>query len=474
MPINADVPRSPGWWLKRLLEKLQKNQSRYDELDRYYRNENVIPVHASRKVAEAYRRLMRISRTNFAELIVEATRERVNLLGFRTAAGGDENGDAEARRIANANSFPILSIDTHRMLFSLADAYVVVGPTDPRIGAPLVSVEDPRQCVAEFDPVLRNRALAAVKVWHDDVEKADRAVLFLPGWALPASKPSVGETLDLSWGAWEPDGDPIRLLDGEIPVVRFANRPDSFGNGVAEFEPHIPLLDRINYTVLSRVETATLQAFRQRAVKGLPLRDSQGNEIDYSDIFAMEPGALWQLPPAAEMWESGQVDLGPIRQAVRDDIQDLAAVTRVPLFYLTPDAANGSAEGASLAREGLVFKVQDRIAYIAESWKHVMRYAFLFAGDEQRAQLAELEPIFASPDRVSMAERYDAAAKAAAAGVPWRTRMSDVLQFTPDAIARMEVERAEDAFAAVALAPTAASASSSSVDEPQPVPDEVV
>jgi hypothetical protein len=57
----------------------------------------------------------------------------------------------------------------------------------------------------------------------------------------------------------------------------------------------------------------------------------------------------------------GQVDLGPVRQAIRDDVQDLAAVTRTPLFYLTPDAANGSAEGASLAREGLVFKTEDRI-----------------------------------------------------------------------------------------------------------------
>ena len=40
------------------------------------------------------------------------------------------------------------------------------------------------------------------------------------------------------------------------------------------------------------------------------------------------------------------------------------------------------------------------------------------------------------------AERYDAASKAIAAGVPWRTVMASVLMFGPQAIARMEAERA--------------------------------
>jgi hypothetical protein len=44
----------------------------------------------------------------------------------------------------------------------------------------------------------------------------------------------------------------------------------------------------------------------------------------------------------------------------------------------------------------------------------------------------------------SLAERYDAATKAEAAGVPWRGRMEDVLKATPQQIERWEKEREEE------------------------------
>jgi hypothetical protein len=229
-----------------------------------------------------------------------------------------------------------------------------------------------------------------------------------------------------------------------------------YGVTYAEFERHLSLLDRINYTILNRLEVMTLQAFKQRAVKGVPDVDENGNEIDYDNIFASGPDALWILPETANIWESAPTDLGPIRQAIRDDVQDLAASTRTPLYYLTPDSANGSAEGASLAREGLVFKTNDRIVQTGESWENVMSIAFAFAGDEVRANRRDMEIVWASPERFSLASQYDAATKAQAAGVPWRFIMSQVLQLSPQMIDRMAAERASDLFAMMAAAPQVA------------------
>ncbi|MGI8711089.1 MAG: phage portal protein, partial [Acidimicrobiales bacterium] len=200
----------------------------------------------------------------------------------------------------------------------------------------------------------------------------------------------------------------------------------------------------INVMLLQRVTIAMMQAFRQRAIKGIPVADAEGREVDYSNVFAADPGALWQLPDDAEIWESGQVDLTPILESVKADVRDLAAVTKVPMFYLFPDAANGSAEGASLQREGLVFKVADRIEQTSESWERVMSLAFGFAGDRERASLVDMETLWQPPERFSLAERYDANSKAT--DVPWRTRMSDILQFSPQQVARMEAERVTDAF----------------------------
>lgn len=464
MTIDITTPYTPGWWVDRLMKKLAEQRARFDVLDAYYRGENGVPQLSSKACRDAYRRLMNLSRTNFAELVVEALRERVNPVGFRTGAEGDDISDKEAWRIWQANGLDADSALVHRACFTMSESFVIVGQIDPDIGAPLITTEDPRQVVVECDPVRRRNVIAALKVFTDDVAGVDRAYLYLPGQVFKASRnQSPGPALNADAASWEWDIDTPETLPAEVvPVVRFANRADSFGRAQGEFEPHLSVLDRINFTILNRLEIATMQAFKQRAIKGVPPTDADGNDIDYTEQFAADPGAMWLLPDTAEMWESQQVDLTPLRNAIRDDVQDLAAVTRTPLFYLTPDAANGSAEGASLAREGLVFKAEDRLKQLGESWEQVMSLAFLFANDTVRAQRADMEIIWASPERFSLAERYDAASKAGVAGVPWRTVMRDILQFSPQAVDRMEAERATDAFIA-AVAATAA-------PEPQPQP----
>jgi hypothetical protein len=452
--LDTVEPASPGWWAERLLRKLTERAPHYAMLDRYYRCQNGIPVYATRAVREAYQRLMEIARTNFAELVVEAPRERMEPVGFRTGAADDELGDREAWRIWQANELDADWALLARCQLAMGDAYAIVGGVDPDTAAPVISIEDPRQVVTESDPVRRRKTIAALKAYRDDVAGADVLYLYLPGRVYRAARaaPDAVAISSVEGFEWEdPAGAP--LPEAVVPVVRFANNPDLLtGASFGEFEPHLSVLDRINFGVLQRLEIATMQAFRQRGIKGVPDVDYDGEPIDYGDVFAADPGALWILPETAEIWESGQVDLGPIRQAVRDDVMDLAAVTRTPLFYLTPDAADGSAEGAALAREGLVFKTRQRLAQAGESLEQVMSLCFLFAGDDQRAARRDLEVLWADPERRSLAEKADAAGKLLAAGVPWPQVMTDVMQYSPQAVARMQAQRASEALLASLIA----------------------
>ncbi len=456
--IDTTKPNTPGWWLKRLLKKLDDERHRYDKLDTYYRGENGIPITATKACRDAYLRLMALARTNYSELVVEAVRERMTPTGFRTGADGDDLGDKEAWRIWQANCLDADCDLVHRAELSMADAYVIVGAVDEDRGAALITPEDPREVVTERDPIDRRRARAALKFFTDDADGTDWAYIYLPGVVYKAARTAKKRTRattsmtgwewtnvseDTETGLWMGERLPPQL-NGRLPVVRFANKADMFGRSMGEFEPHLSILDRINFGVLNRLEIVTLQAFRQRAVKGLADKDAEGNEIDYDDVFSADPGALWQLPETAEMWESGQVDIGPLNQVDKSDVMALAAVTRTPLFYLTPDATNGSAEGASLAREGLVFKTGDRIKQTTESWEQVMSLAFLMAGDETRGRRGDMECLWAPPERYSLSERADAASKAT--DVPWRTRMTDIWQFTPQQVDRMTAERVMDSF----------------------------
>lgn len=442
--IDVEAPGSPGWWLQRVARKLEGRQKRLQDLHDRYAGNPPLPEGAE-NVREAYRSFQRKARTNYSELIVEATRERMAVTGFRTAAASDDLGDAQARELWEANGMDVESADVHTNMLSMGDAYVIVGRDDDGV---TITGEDARQVVTIHDPVRQRVVRAAGKVFHDGEEGVDLAYLYLPGRVYRArrdrrarigTRPAVRFS-PVSWD-WDEeaggeDGLPTPGVD-RVAVVRFRNR-----RGVGEFEPHLDVLDRINHQILQRMVIATMQAFRQRAAKNLPLKDEAGKEIDYAEMFPADPGAMWALPGNVELWESAQVDLTPILSAVKDDVVQLAAVTRTPLPTLMPGDGTDSAEGAAFKREGLVFKAEDRIKRATEGWKDVMSLAFQMAGDEERADRGRLQVLWASPERRSLAERADAASKAT--DLPFRTKATTIWGFAPAEVDRMEQERAGD------------------------------
>lgn len=445
--IDTTTSGSPGWWLKRLMGELAQRRDRYNALEGYAHGTNTIPAYADAAVRDAARRLLTMSRTNFAELAIEATRERMVPLGFRTGATSDELGDAEAWRIWQANS---LDAD-HKLIdwtaLALSQAYAIVGSVDPDLDAPLITAEDPREVIVVHDPARRRKAVAAAKVFHDDVAGLDVAYLYLPGIRYKAVRDHhEGEpAVDPSSWDWADQGELLpESAAGVVPVVSFAYRPRLRGLPLGEIEPHLAILDRINYVLLNRLEIMTLQAFRQRAVKGVPTTGPDGEEIDYDELFRQGPGAIWTLPATAEMWESGGLDLTPVLESIKADARDFTAVTRTPLTYITPDAAQGSAEGAALTKEGLIFKVQDRIGFASECYEQLMATAFLMAGDTERARRPDLEVIWAPPERYSLAEK--ASASAQVVGMSRRTIQEKILQMTPQEIQRDAAEAAIEAL----------------------------
>lgn len=448
--IDAYTPH--GQLFESMSKDLIGRRPQLDKLDSYYRGTNGIPVHAGRQVKESYRRLMDISRLNLARLIVEATRELMEPIGFRTGAVADDSGDVEAWRIWQANSLDADHMLVDRATLSMSRAFMMVGPIDAEIGAPLITPEDPRDVIVRTDPARRRKVTAGLKLYADIDAGVDRAVFFPePGWVLKATRrrtSSDGSRVeDVAPGSWTWESEE-RLPLAVIPIVEFLNLAGIDNTPEGEFEAHLSSLDRVSYSVLNRLEMMTMQAFRQRGIKGLPLLDENGNEIDYSGDFLAGPGELWQLPEAAEIWESGAIDLGPVLQSEKQDIISLAGATSTPIQYLFPDDSGGSAEGAQLKRESRTFKVLDRCRQQGESYESVMSLSFAYAGDAARASRGDMEVIWAPVERYTLQQKADAVAKFAAAGIPSETIARDVLQKTPQEIARLTTERSVDAFLA--------------------------
>ena len=441
MAIDVETPGSPGWWMRRMFFMLgnQKRQLRLAKLRSYRLGDPPSPSGAE-AAREAYDAFVRKARLNLAELVVSALADRIQPVGVQTGQDDDETGDEEAGAMWRRAGMDVESADVHDMVLTYGEAYVIVGPRDELTGAPIVTAEDPRFIVGDPDPVRPRFLRAALKVVYDDVVEEDRAYLYLPGQILVArntrsQKAATGLPAGaarppaLQWDprTWEWDTDRSGAVPhGRMPVVRFSNK-----DGQGEFEAHIDTLDRVNHQILQTMVIATMQAFRVRAVKNLPKRDSEtGKEIDYSDLLSLDPGSVWQLPADVDLWESETTDLRPLLEAIKDDLERLAASTKTPLHMISAGGVNQSAEGAQLQREGLVFKAEDRISRLRPSWNQVASLMLLAMDDPTRADLAKIWTIFAPPERLSLAERADAASKAAN-DLSLKMRLTKIWQMTP-------------------------------------------
>lgn len=483
MPIEgADVADSPAWWMQRLAAQLTNplRVNRLWMLQRRYRgdywtgieHENIFRSvqHGGEEQMKfqnkraAYDLITRRSRTNFARLVVDVRRQRMHVRSFSTAVESGADGDDVAMQLWRANDMPQWEQDVYRMMGLFGEGYVQVampvvempdpaevGPEDdemdPDAGLPVITAEDPFHMIAVVDPARRSQVRAALKMWSDPDADLDFAYLWLPGELHVATRPmqstSSGTSGQLAFDAaaydWDTDLS-ARFALPVVPVVPFWTEEQ-----IGDFEAHISILDRIDNDVFMRDTIALLQAFKQRAIKGeLPPVDENDNPIDYDNIFESDPGALWILPPAADMWESGQADLTPVRGMATDDVKMLAMVTSTPLYLVSSDAANQSAEGVTSMREGLVYTVEERMARAGNAWARVMALGLRFQGEIPRASIRGLLTNWKPAERFSLTEK--ATADSLAKSLTWRQRQETIWQMDPGQIKQAETDRVSDAL----------------------------
>tara|TARA_Y100000310_G_scaffold16871_1_gene16793 strand:+ start:2518 stop:3831 length:1314 start_codon:yes stop_codon:yes gene_type:complete len=432
------------WWLKRLDERRINRLNRYKQLRNYANGDHPLPD-GSDAWKDHYKKWQRRARTNYCGLAARSVSERMTIDGFRA---GDKDTEDKITAIWQRNLLDSDSRLVHSCQTDLSDAYVIVGPDDK--GGALVTPESPEQVITETDPGNRRVTRAGLKVWKDDDTR--HAELYLPDSITRFRSASEYE----DWRRiGQPEGNPL----GQVPVVRFVNRPLLGGDGLAEFEDAIDPQDRINTIILQILSISASQAFRQRWVKGLDLTDAEGNDIE--PPFEAVVSALWAVEDTnIEFGEFAQVDLRPLLDSLKAAIEAFITLTGLPPHYVAGDLVNASADSLAAAEARLVAKVKDRTLVAGQAWETVVMLAGKLEGFEVPDTV---EVIWKDPERRTDAQLADAALKGSQFGVPWRQRMED-RGYSIATIDRMLGMRDEDAVYVAASQALAAQASLEGLD----------
>ena len=467
MGFDISTPESAGWWLARLVARLQNDRPDIDTLEALFRGDQPLPGYESDN--DQFKAFQKMARSNYLALVVEAALERMRVTGFR-AGPDDKDGDKVSWELWQKARLDADQTLVHRTMLSCRRAYVIVGP-HPRVkGGVLITPEHPSQVITESYPEDRREIRAALKMFTNDIDGHVHAYLYLPdaihhfrspnkmtdgtalGCAMKADKAFYSAT---SLSGWEVLPSATNPTAPVVPVVEFANRPSMLGVAVCEFEDVIDVQNRINQTLMHRLVAEKFGAFRQMAVLNLAFDEDENGDPIAPDLPS-EPGVAWLLQGEnLQMWQSAQTTTADIISGVEADIRDLAAITRTPPHYLLNKIVNASGTALKSAETGLVAKVREHMTQAGESWEQVIHLAHLVAGDSKPVD--ELEVVWADPESRSIAEISDAVQKQKAAGVPCHQLM-ELLGYTPSQIARMDSDRTADAMVALLAAPDIAPA----------------
>lgn len=437
---------------------------------------DTLPPNTGDKASRMYQDYVELARLDLARPIADAVSQRQKPNGFRLV-GDKTKRSTEADDMWKSARMPLTATDMFRDVSKYGASYALVTAT----GLPSrVTRLSPWVCITSEDEQ------SALVYAYDENESKEHLILYRLLRAEDGSvdriysrvatrdadqrtlvaeedkegvytlantktaRPPAFQT-GFAWdGEKSEDGYEFAKTCGTLPVVRMASH-----DGAGQFEPHLSTLRRIDQELFQRLCIASLQAFRQRAVKNLPSvysRDDPevragnhkaGDRIDYSSIFTQGPNALWLLPKEAEIWESKITEITPFLSAVKDDVKYLAASSNTPLDILSPDV-QGSAEGASLKREGLIAKVEENNTRADDAFVRIMRLALTADGNTQAVN-QQFETVWLPINPPNILEQAQAAA-AASTSLPTKTQWRLIWGMSEAEIAEAEADMVDMAF----------------------------
>ena len=423
----------------RLLAKLRVQRDDAEEFYAWYRGRQAPPaMPAAADYTPAFERMRRQARGAWARLVIDAIAERLVVQGVQTTSG--EAADERAWQQLQDNRIDSDQRDVHSEALIVGVSYVSVSGSGDEV---TITPETALEVTHVSVPGDRRVVAAALKVmplgggsWICDLYTPTQTATWTANYRDATRSPLID-------GARAPWAElavvPNEL--GAIGIVPFENRPTVATPGLSELDELIPIMERIQELELAKLIGVYTVTFPQKWATGLKVeRDPETGKP--MRPFESGPWRLWVSENGESRFGAFPAgDIGQYLRAIDDEVAELAAISRVPSYYLVQsDLANPpSSESLITSETGLLTKCLDRQRGYGEAWEQVVRLAARAAGDTELADDRQVEIVWHTPERRNPAVIADAATKLQAVGVPTEAVWS-FLGYSPQAIARMRVD----------------------------------
>lgn len=372
-------------------------RSRLDELWSYANGPQPL-VYSNERLREAFDDSEAHFEINWCAVIVDATLDRIQLVGFDTP---EDAVDARMKELFRKLHLDIEANQAHYSALSTQEAYVIVWKqADGEIEA---YYNDPRMCCVVYDALRpKVKKFAAKQFVRDDGEEI---TLYYPDriehWFSAKKEPSKADAFVLE----NVEPNPF----GAIPVFELTSP--------GEFVKVTAIQDQINKLNADMMVAAEFGAYAQRYV------------ISQADPGALKNGGnvIWWIPSGdnqGQNSEVGQFESASLKNyldAMDQLANSMAVISRTPKHYLLSLGSNISGEAVMAMEAPLVKKVKSRQREFAAQWQEVA--AFMLKLDGQTVEPSEITVLWDRPESIQPYTEAQARQLAVNTGIPLITAL---------------------------------------------------
>jgi hypothetical protein len=389
-------------------------------------------------------------------LAVDPLEERLDVLGFRFPASGDDDpdvtpeelvsasGDANLQAVWQDNGLDEESQMGHVDAFVMRRAYATVGTNDDgATDSPLVTVESPLEMFALIDPRTR-QVRAALRRWTEEYNllaastPMQYATLYLP---------NLTAWFDRGPNGWRETGRDEHNV-GQPLVAALTNRArlaDRYGR--SELTPALLSLSHAaNKVATDMMVAAEFHAIPLRAIFGAGPDDFQDQagrplsptQVLMSRILAVPNGPAGEDPVRAHEFSSSS--LTNFHETIAQLGRLASGLVGVDPSVMGFTAGDNPASADALrAREvRLIKRAERRQRAFGGGWEQAMRLVMRIQEGDFDPAARRLETIWRDAATPTRAQAADAAAKLVAASLIPKQQAREDLGYTPGQQRRMD------------------------------------
>lgn len=428
---------SPAAWLAGLEAQLSRQQAAIQLPEEYYAGQHRLSFQ-TRQFRESFGAMFKALAINWCKLPVDAAVNQLEIWGFRF--GDDTKANTDAWDIFQANDLDQGSLMAHTEAGKDGAVALLVAPPAAGSKWPQITVEHASQMAVAVDTANRRNRLAALKKWRGE-DGYDYATLYLPGRIMKFR--SQGKRSDTGAGGrvnWQlrPGDEGGRNGFGVVSAIPMLNKPTLLGGGQSDLADAIGIQDAINKLIADMLVASEFVAYPQRVMMGVEVPTDEDGNPDTAAQLKASVSRFWALEdPNAKIGEFSAADLGNYVNTIRSLVEDYAAITGTPPYYISGQVVNISGDAMLIARDALDTRVERKHIDFSGAWEEALRLSFKALDKNDLAQDFNAETIWKPARKVPESQMWDAATKMRTVGIPLEV-IWERAGFTPKQIAHMK------------------------------------